>query len=211
MSEVPGRRDVVRRLLASATLVCGAEMDTLLEQVADGYAATPSEHQRECVYCQAALEQLTLMWAPIAEMVATSAPAPPELAAAVTGRLQTAVHDVWCLSVTDLGSVHIAARAVTAVASDAARRVSGVRAVFARSTRTSDAAQQSAFERGPARYPPDVMEAAVAVDLAVTVSDSESVDEVARDVQQRVIAALRDRLGMRATAIKVAVDQVDDS
>ena len=46
MSEAPGYRQAVRRLLTAATLVCGTEMDGLLERVADGYAASLNPHQR---------------------------------------------------------------------------------------------------------------------------------------------------------------------
>ena len=210
MSDLPRRRETARRLLASATLVCGAEMDSLLEQVADGHAAPTSEHQRDCAYCQAALEQLALMWAPIAEMTTTPVPTPPALAAAVARRLQTAVRDVWCLSATELGAVHITARAITAVACDAARRVSGVRSVFGRSTRTGDALQtdvQSRLHQHTSGEP----DAAVAVDLAVAVGFSECAGRVARDVRQGVIAALQDHLGLRAIAVNVAVDQVASS
>jgi hypothetical protein len=41
-----------RRLLSAAALPCGADVDPLLEQVADRHAELDA-HQRECVHCQA--------------------------------------------------------------------------------------------------------------------------------------------------------------
>ena len=40
---------------ANQHLACGADIDELLEQAADGHAAQFTSHQRDCVYCQAAL------------------------------------------------------------------------------------------------------------------------------------------------------------
>ena len=201
MNEVPGYREHVRRLLASATLVCGAEMDTLLEQVADGYAEVRNEHQRECVYCRAALGQLAVMWAPVAEAAAAPVPEPPELTAAVTSQLRPGAEDVWYLPTTGRGAVRIAAQTVTSVACDAARRVPAVQAVFGRAT--SDVAGPPA-DQSPAA--PGATSAAVTVDLSVTTSGGRPTGEVARDVQQSATAALRKRLSM-AAAVNVAVDQ----
>lgn len=39
-------------------LPCGANLDDLLEQVADGHAAELTVHQSRCVHCQAALTEL---------------------------------------------------------------------------------------------------------------------------------------------------------
>ena len=40
---------------ANQHLACGADVDELLEQAADGYASQFTSHQRDCPYCQAAL------------------------------------------------------------------------------------------------------------------------------------------------------------
>ena len=40
---------------ANQHLACGADVDELLEQAADGYAGQFTGHQQDCLYCQAAL------------------------------------------------------------------------------------------------------------------------------------------------------------
>lgn len=49
----------VRQLLSGTTrrLACGAEVDGLLEQAADGHAGQLTDHQRHCLHCPAALQE----------------------------------------------------------------------------------------------------------------------------------------------------------
>ena len=42
---------------AKTRLACGADIDELLEQAADGYAGQFTSHQQDCLYCQAALNE----------------------------------------------------------------------------------------------------------------------------------------------------------
>ena len=46
------------------------------------------------------------------------------------------------------------------------------------------------------------------VDLAVAVTYGDPVHEVARDIQQHVIATLRDQIGLQTVAVNVTVDDV---
>lgn len=46
------------------------------------------------------------------------------------------------------------------------------------------------------------------VDLAVAVTYGDPVHEVARDIQQHVIAALRDHVGLQTVAVDVIFDDV---
>ena len=82
------------RLLTSASLACGAEVDLLLEQVADGYGADLDAHQRQCVHCHAAITEFTALWEPVAELASMPVPAPPSLTAAVMGHIRVLVRDV---------------------------------------------------------------------------------------------------------------------
>jgi hypothetical protein len=118
----------VRHLLNAVTLPCGADVDALLEQVADGHGADRDAHQRDCVHCQAALAEFAALWAPVIDTAARPVPAPPGLTAAVMSQIQVLVRDVWyTLQTTDLGVIRIAARIVAALARDSARMVPGVR------------------------------------------------------------------------------------
>jgi uncharacterized alkaline shock family protein YloU len=46
------------------------------------------------------------------------------------------------------------------------------------------------------------------VDLAVAVSYGDSAHAVAREIQQHVIAALRDRVGLQTVVVNVTVDDI---
>jgi hypothetical protein len=88
----PGRQQP--RLLLSAALACGAEVDLLLEQIADGRGADLNAHQRLCVPCQAAITEFTAIWKPVAELAIMPVPAPPSLTDAVMSHIRVLVRDV---------------------------------------------------------------------------------------------------------------------
>lgn len=68
-------------------LACGAGVDELLEQVADGHAEELTAHQSGCEYCHAALTEFTALWSP----VALAAAAPFVVPAGLAGSLTAAV------------------------------------------------------------------------------------------------------------------------
>jgi len=198
-------------LLDAVTLPCGAEVDPLLEQVADGRAADLDAHQRECVHCQAAIAEFTALWAPVAESAARPVPAPPGLTAAVMSQIQALVRDVWCtLQTTNLGVIRIAARIVALLARDAARTVPGVRVALGRSThgKVAAVAERATFQHHHPYAAVGVLGRTAVVDLAVAVSYGEPVHEVARHIQRQVIATLRDEIGLQTVAVNVTVDDV---
>src|ERR687890_501069 len=107
-----------RRLLDSASqrLACGAEVDQLLEQVADGDADRLTEHQRGCPHCQAAIAEFGRLWAPVHEYARQPVRLPQQLRAAVLKEVDRLVHDVWyTLQLTDTGAIRVAARVVAAI------------------------------------------------------------------------------------------------
>ena len=135
VNEPPADGHAATNLLDAVTLPCGAEIDPLLEQVADGRAADWDAHQRDCVHCQAAIAEFTALWAPVAETAATLVPVPPGLTAAVMSQIRVLIRDVWyTLQTTEHGVIRIAARIVAALARDSARMVPGVRVALGRST-----------------------------------------------------------------------------
>jgi uncharacterized alkaline shock family protein YloU len=200
-----------RRLLSAAALPCGADVDPLLEQVADGHAAERDAHQRGCVHCRAALTEFSTLWQPITELAASPVPAPPGLAAAVMNQIRVLVRDVWyTLQTTDLGVIRIAARIVAALARDSARAVPGVRVALGRSTHGSIAAmaERASLRHRHPHAAVGVLGRTAVVDLAVAVSYGDPIHQVARDVQQHVIATLHDTLGLRAVTVNVTVDDI---
>ena len=200
-----------RPLLSVAELPCGADVDLLLEQVAQGRGADRDAHQQRCVHCQAALGEFIAVWAPVTELAAAPVPAPPGLVTAVMSQIRTLVRDIWyTLQTTEFGAVRIAAQVVAALARDSARMVPGVRVALGRSTqgRVATLAERTTLgHRGP-RSAVGVLGRTAVVDLAVAVSYGDPVHEIARDVQRHVIGALRDQAGLRSVTVNVTVDDI---
>jgi uncharacterized alkaline shock family protein YloU len=198
-------------LLSAVTLPCGAEVDLLLEQAADGHAADLDSHQQGCVHCQAALAEFAALWNPVTELAASYVPAPPGLAASVMSRIRLLVRDVWyTLQTTNLGTIRIAARIVAVLARDSARAVPGVLVALGRTSHGNAAAlaEQATFRHHHPHAAVGVLGRTAVIDLAVAVSYGNRVDQVARDIQRHVITALRDNLGLKTVTVNVTVDDV---
>lgn len=211
MNDPPSQQQPGRQLLRSVTLPCGAEVDLLLEQVADRRGPDLDDHQRQCVHCQAAITELTTLWEPVTELAASPVPAPPGLVAAVMSQIRVLIRDVWyTLETTDLGVIRIAARIVAALARDSARMVPGVRVALGRSThsRLAALAERASFGHRHPHAAVGVLGRTAVVDLAVAVSYGDPVHQVARDIQQHVITTLRDTIGLKAVTVNVTVDDV---
>ncbi|HEX8304040.1 MAG TPA: Asp23/Gls24 family envelope stress response protein [Jatrophihabitans sp.] len=202
-----------RRLLDSASqhLACGADVDELLEQVADGDADRLSEHQRTCPHCQAAIAEFRVLWAPVQEYARQPVRLPQRLRASVLKQVDRLVHDVWyTLQLTDIGAVRVAARVVAAVARDAASQVPGVRVALGRSTESRIARLVSRATSGHLHphAAVGVLGRTAVVDLALAVSYGQPVHEVALEVQRRVIAELKENIGLQSVTVNVTVDDV---
>ena len=198
-------------LLESATLPCGADIDVVLEQVADGHGTDLDDHQEGCVHCQAAIAEFAALWQPVTELAGGLVPAPPGLTAAVMRQIQALVHDVWyTLQTTDLGVIRIAARIVATIARDRARTVPGVRVALGRSTqgRLAALAERATFGHRHPHAAVGVLGRTAVVDLAVAVSYGDPVHQVAKAIQQHVVAELRDNLGLIKVVVNVTVDDV---
>jgi uncharacterized alkaline shock family protein YloU len=211
VNELPADGHAATNLLDAVTLPCGAEIDPLLEQVADGRAADRDAHQRDCVHCQAAIAEFTALWAPVAETAASPVPALPGLTAAVMSQIRVLIRDVrYTLQTTEHGVIRIAARVVATLARDSARMVPGVRVALGRSTSSTIAApaERATFQHRHPDAAVGVLGRTAVVDLAVAVTYGDPVHEIARDIQQHVTAALRDHIGLQTVAVNVIVDDV---
>lgn len=211
VNEAPADGQAATHLLDAVTLPCGAEIDSLLEQVADDRAADRDAHQRDCVHCQAAITEFTALWAPVTETAATPVPAPPGLTAAVMSQVRVLIRDVWyTLQTTEDGVIRIAARILATLARDSARLVPGVRVALGRSTYSTTEArtERATFQHRHPDAAVGVLGRTAVVDLAVAVTYGDPVHEVAQDIQQHVITALRDQIGLKTVAVNVTVDDI---
>lgn len=201
-------------LLRAGRLACGADVDTLLEQVADGHAGRLTGHQRDCVHCRAAMGELNALWSPVRELAAAPVPPPPGLVPAVIGRIRRLVRDVgYTLETTDGGAIRIAARIVAALARDSASRVPGVRLALGRTAHgtLSALAEDAMPAEHRARSAAGVLGRTAVVDLTIAVNYDRPVHHVARDIQIQVAAALRNDLGLRAATVNVIIDDIMDA
>ena len=65
---------------------CGALLDELLEQVADGTSPADPANQETCPHCRAALTELADVWAPVRRLTAENVTAPPTLTSTIMER-----------------------------------------------------------------------------------------------------------------------------
>ncbi|HEY0165567.1 MAG TPA: Asp23/Gls24 family envelope stress response protein [Jatrophihabitans sp.] len=204
---------LARRLLDSADsrLACGADVDELLEQVADGDAERLSSHQRNCPHCQAAIAEFQMLWAPVEHYARQPVSVPSRLRASVLNQVDRLVRDVWhTLQLTELGTVRVAARVVAAVARETASQVPGVRVALGRSTESQSAglvARATAGHLHP-HAAVGVLGRTAVVDLALAVSHGEPVHEVAHEVRRRVIIELKENIGLQSVTVNVVIDDV---
>jgi len=205
--------DDVNLLLSDANqhLACGADIDELLEQAADGYAGQFTSHQRDCLYCQAALREFGRVWEPVRGLAAERVAVPAALKGAVASQIRKLVADVWyTLQLNHGGAIRVAARVVARIAREAARDVPGVRVAFGRSTHSRMASLVERATLGH-RHPNaavGVLGRTAVVDLAIAAQYGDELDAVAREVQRRAAAELRRKVGLRDVDVNVTVDDV---
>jgi uncharacterized alkaline shock family protein YloU len=202
----------VRQLLSGTTrhLACGADIDELLEQAADGHARQLTGHQRHCLHCQAALPEFSRVWAPVRSLAAEHVAVPAALKTAVASQIRKLIADVWyTLQLSDSGAIRIAARVIATIAREAARTVPGVRAAFGRSIHSATAGPaESAILRHHPHAAAGVLGRTAVVDLAIAAHYGSQLDAIAHQVQQRAIAELRAKTGLHDVTVNVTIDDV---
>jgi hypothetical protein len=72
-------------------LPCGADLDALVAQVADGAAPRDPGHQAGCPHCQAALARLRELWSLADRLARERVEAPERIDAVVMGRIRRAI------------------------------------------------------------------------------------------------------------------------
>jgi hypothetical protein len=87
-SDQPGQG--IHELLSGAAghLACGAGVDEVLEQAAEGQADQLTGHQRGCLHCQAALQEFSRVWEPVRRLAAEPVALPAALKAAVSSQIR---------------------------------------------------------------------------------------------------------------------------
>lgn len=176
--------------VAEDRLPCGARVDELLDQVAEGRPPRDPAHQARCPHCRAALAHLTEVWAPVQDLAQEEVRAPADLLQTVMAGVRELARDGWSavLDGTD-GRTRIAARVVGAVARLAAESVPHV----------SQALGGGRVGAAGAR---------VVVDVQVVVDHGAPIPAVAARVREQVVRHLAAQTGLTATAVDVTVVDV---
>lgn len=81
----------MNRTLGLPPLPCGADLDPMVAQVADGAPSPDRSHQAGCAHCQAALAQLGALWSLVDRLARERVEAPERIDAVVLGRIQRAI------------------------------------------------------------------------------------------------------------------------
>jgi uncharacterized alkaline shock family protein YloU len=203
----------IRQLLdgSGGELACGAGLDELLEQAADGHVGQLTEHQRHCPHCQAALQEFSRVWEPVRRLAAEPVTVPAALKAAVASQIRKLVPDVWyTLHLADGGALRVAARVVATIARDAARNVPGVRVAFGRSTHSkfADLPEKATLRHRHPHAAFGALGRTAVIDIAIAVQYGQQLDAVAREVQRRAIAEVRTKVGLQDITVNVTIDDV---
>ncbi len=206
----------VRRLLslADGELACGANVDELLEQAADGHARDLTDHQQHCPHCQAALKEFARLWQPVHTLAAEPVTVPAAMKAAVAAQVRKLVADVWyTLQLNDGGTLRVAARVVASLARQTARQVPGVKVALGRSTHSKLAAlvDKATFGHRHPNAAVGVLGRTAVIDLAVTATYGDVLDDIARNVQSAVITELRRTVGLQTITVNVTIDDILDT
>ena len=203
----------VRELLSGTNrhLACGASIDEVLEQAADGHPGRLTAHQRRCPHCQAALQEFSRIWEPVRSLAAEHVAVPAALKTAVASQIRKLIAEVWyTLQPSDSGAIRIAARVIASIARDAARNVPGVRAAFGRNThsKTAGLTEKATLRHGHPHAAAGVLGRTAVVNLAIAAQYGARLDTIAHEVQQRAITELRTKTGLHDVTVNVTIDDI---
>lgn len=177
-----------------AQLPCGAAVDDLLEQVADGRASELDAHEGRCVHCQAMLRELDQLWAPVRSYAAEPITAPAGLLDGVVRQMRALFVDVWHVIPGDDGTTRIGVRVVETIARRAAGRVPGV--------------VTSLSKRGETSASASLAGSSIVIEVCLVARYGLSLTDLARQVRRAAVRELRALTGLDGVVVNVRVDDV---
>jgi uncharacterized alkaline shock family protein YloU len=187
--------------LAGARLVCGADADALLAQVAEGRGGRPTAHQQDCPHCQAALVEYERAWAPVAWLATEPVHAPDALVEVALQRIRTAAqHPSFGLLPDGGGLTRIAARVVVVTARETAARIPGVRVALGRLTPPG--------APGAPRVEAGVAGRSTAIELTLAADYGQDLPALAERIRREVTRAVHQLTGLDPIAVSVLIDDV---
>ncbi len=194
-------------------LPCGAELDDLVEQVANGAGHNLTEHQHQCPHCRAALAEINQLWAPVAALAAERLEPPADLVQKVMSLVRELAQEIWHIVVpSERGVTRIAARVLAAIARQAAAQASGVRVVLGRSSLANivaDTVEATHQHRQPGSAVGIAGQHAV-IELAVVADYDNRISETADQIRRIVRRDLSELAGLDEVRVDIYVDDVTD-
>lgn len=191
-------------------LPCGRDKDHLLQVVADGIPLSPGSHEATCSYCQAALSELSTIWAPVGEWGKRAVPVPTDLVRTVIARVrrmtQSPHHVVESAA---KGVTSVTSWVIALLSSEAARRVPGVAGLGGKTGRTAGSDHVREVRHGADDVAvTEVGAAAVSVEFAIKARPEGNFLQLADHVREEVIGELRRSASMEVSEIDLTIEEV---
>lgn len=195
-------------------LPCSAELEPLLEQIADGHADQRSAHQRSCSYCTAALDEGARLWGPVRQLAAE----PVEVPERIVTSILRAVHrligaGVVTLTRSSRGVTRASGWVVAAIAEAIADDTPGVHRVGTSLGRLTEflrnADPRGTDERtasGGSAY--EVGDGQASVDIDVVSRYGFSIPSMAEEIRRRVGEEVQRLTGLDVVEVNIDVQDL---
>jgi uncharacterized alkaline shock family protein YloU len=182
-------------------LPCGASVDDLVAQVADGNAARRTPHQQNCTHCQAALAEYDRLWGPVTALAAEQIHVPDSIIEEALRRIrQTSAHPDYGLLPDTNGLTRISVRVIIVTARMAAERTDGVRAALTHA-RPIDGSTTATVAAG-------VAGTSTAIEITIAATYGHDLPDLADRIRRAVATDIRERIGLQPTNITIVIDDV---
>jgi uncharacterized alkaline shock family protein YloU len=190
--------------MSADRLPCGADIDDLVAQVAEGGAADRTPHQTGCPHCQAALSEYDQAFAPVRELVSQPVHVPDAVLEEVLRRIRGSLSDpAYGVLPGPLGVTRIAGQIVALTARTATEQVPGVRVALAR-TEPAATGPDTGITAG-------VAGTSTALRITVAAAWGEDLHALADRIRGAVAHAVRTTTGLRPVEIDIVIDDVFNS
>lgn len=186
--------------MSADRLPCGASVDDLVDQVADGAAQERTPHQDSCPHCQAALAEYDRLLGPVRELAAEPVSVPDTVLAEVLRRIRGSLPDAeYGVLPGPRGATRISGRVVAVTARIVTEQVPGVRVALARN---------ESARSGGTDVEAGVSGAGTAVRITLAADYGADLHALADQVRTAVAGAVHDLTGLETVQIDVTIDDV---
>lgn len=187
--------------MSADRLPCGADVDDLLAQVADGDAASRNPHQVGCPHCQAALAEYDEVFSSVRELASEPVPVPEAVLEEVLRRVRRSLPDsLYGVLPGPRGITRIAGHLVALTARTATERVHGVHVALAKTDgHPSD---------GGTEVSAGVAGLSTALRVTVAAGWGEDLQDLADRIRNAVADAVRTTTGLQPVQIDIVIDDI---